>query len=112
MKFSAIILLLLLASCIKKADAPSADQVTPDQLVARGKSIYALNCIACHNVDPKKDGVVGPAVFGSSPELIHARVMKAEYPPGYTPKRATKQMAAITHHEKELPALHAFLNAQ
>lgn len=109
MKFSGLILLLLLG-CTKKAEV-TAD-LSGDQLVARGKSIYILNCIACHNVDPKLDGAIGPAISGSSLELITARVLKGSYPDSYKPKRMTKQMAALPHLEKELPALHAFLNAQ
>lgn len=109
MKFSALILLLLLG-CTKKAEV-TAD-LSGDQLVARGKSIYSLNCIACHNVNPKLDGAIGPAIAGSSLELLQARVLKAAYPAGYKPKRTTTQMAALPHLEKELPALHAFLNAQ
>ncbi len=80
--------------------------------MARGKSIYALNCIACHAVNPAKDGPMGPAVSGSSAELLEARVMRGAYPDGYKPKRTTRQMSAISHLEKELPALHAYLNAQ
>ena len=112
MKFRALILLLLLASCTKKQEAPAADQATPDQLIVRGKSIYTLNCIACHNANPKLDGAIGPSINGSSLELIQARVMNASYPAGYKPKRTTSQMVALKHLEKELPALHAFLNAQ
>lgn len=111
MKFTAVILILLLSSCTKKTASP-AEPLSGEQLIARGKSIYALNCIACHAVNPAKDGALGPAVFGSSMELLEARIMKGAYPEGYKPKRITRQMAAITHLEKELPALHAFLNAQ
>jgi mono/diheme cytochrome c family protein len=111
MKFSALLLLILLSGCTKKGDSPQ-EPLSGEQLVARGKSIYALNCIACHAVNPAKDGAMGPAVFGSSMELLEARIMRGAYPEGYKPKRTTRQMAAITHLEKELGALHAFLNAQ
>ena len=112
MKFSALLFLLLAASCTKKADSPSPAKLNPEELVQRGKAIYNLNCIACHNVDPSKDGAVGPALFGSTKELIEARILKATYPPGYKAKRASAQMPALPHLEKEIPALHAFLNSK
>lgn len=80
------------------------------KLSARGEQIYKLNCIACHNPDPKQDGALGPAISGSSLELITARVLKAKYPEGYKPKRETHTMPALPQLEAEIPALHAFLN--
>lgn len=49
-------------------------------------------CIACHNIDPTKDGAVGPAVKGSSRALIESKLLRGEYPAGYKPKRETKLM--------------------
>lgn len=107
MKFS--VFLLLLAACTK----PGSDgaPVSPEEtLVRTGKSVYASNCIACHNPDPTKDGPLGPAVKGSSRELIEARVLRAEYPPGYTPKRKSKVMVALPQlNANDLDALAAFL---
>jgi mono/diheme cytochrome c family protein len=81
-----------------------------DPLVARGRSVYMANCIACHNPNPHKDGNVGPALQGSSEELLRARVLEIRYPPGYTPKRPTKVMPPLPHLKPEIEALHAFLN--
>ena len=75
----------------------------------RGLRVYRVNCTACHNVDPAVDGSVGPAIKGSSRELIEARVLRAEYPPGYTPKRDSKLMPAQPHLAKDIDALAAFL---
>ena len=80
-------------------------------LVARGRSVYRGNCIACHNIDPSKDGGVGPALAGSSLELLQAKVLRNEYPPGYTPKRSSGNMIPLPHLEGELPALAAYLAA-
>lgn len=78
-------------------------------LSARGKAVYTANCIACHNVQPGNDGAIGPAIAGSSMNLIEARVMRNEYPEGYKPKRDTKAMIALPYLEKDLAALVAYL---
>ncbi len=75
----------------------------------RGKSIYLANCIACHNTDPAKDGSVGPAIKGSSKDLIEARVLRAAYPRGYTPKRRTTAMPPYPYLKSAIPDLAAFL---
>jgi mono/diheme cytochrome c family protein len=79
-------------------------------LASRGRAVYTANCIACHNVDPNLDGAIGPAIAFSSAELIEAKIMRNEYPEGYTPKRQSKAMIALPYLEKDLPALFAYLN--
>lgn len=97
---------------------PSSSEPAPDSreaqtaaLVQRGRVIYQTQCIACHNSDPKRAGTLGPDVFNSSRELLEARLMKAEYPAGYKPKRETHTMVALPHLKNELDAVHAFLNS-
>ena len=80
-----------------------------DPAVARGREVYLSICTACHNADPSRDGSQGPAVAGSSLELLRARVLTQGYPPGYTPKRDTLNMVPLPHVEKDLPALAAYL---
>lgn len=80
-------------------------------LQKRGKVIYETYCTACHARNPVQDGPVGPANAGASLELLEAKVLRNEYPAGYTPKRETAAMVPLTHLEPELPALHAFLNS-
>ncbi|MBP9673572.1 MAG: cytochrome c [Bacteriovoracaceae bacterium] len=97
---------LILISCQKKEV-----QMTPtSDLYKRGKTVYLSYCISCHNIDPVKDGSLGPAVAGSSLELLSARVVNANYPAGYKPKRSTGLMVAFPELEKDIPAIHAFLN--
>jgi mono/diheme cytochrome c family protein len=112
--FVAVACALAVSGCTKKSSDSStggeAVQMTAEQLSSRGKTIYLSNCTACHNVDPGVDGAVGPAVAGSSLELLEARIMRAEYPAGYKPKRDTRSMVALAHLEKEIPALAAFLS--
>jgi mono/diheme cytochrome c family protein len=100
----------VLASCTKKSSVDLKD-LSPEQLSDRGRSIYVSNCTACHNTDPRKEGSVGPALTGSSKELIEARVLHADYPTGYQPKRSTKVMLALPQLEDEIPALTAYLSS-
>ncbi len=111
MKFSVILfsVLLLATSCTKKQEG-AVIPPTQAELTERGGKIYAMNCISCHNADPSKDGLIGPAVKGSSLELLTARILHAAYPPGYAPKRSTQQMLALPMLEKEIPALQLYLN--
>jgi len=79
--------------------------------VELGRRAFNANCIACHNPDPAKDGTIGPAIAGSSPELVRARVLRAEYPPGYTPKRNTHVMPAQPFLAGEVDHLAAYLSS-
>ena len=90
-------------------DDPPEVPDDPNALVDRGRAVYNANCIACHNVEPGVDGALGPAVAGASFDLIEARVMRNEYPEGYTPKRDTKVMIALPYLEPDLAALAAYL---
>ena len=93
---------------------PAKDPASPPsqaELVARGKSVYNANCIACHAMDPAIDGALGPAVAGSSLELLEARVLRGGYPAGYVPKRPSRVMIPLPHLEPKLPALAAYLQS-
>ena len=80
------------------------------KLLARGKLVYSNNCISCHNRDPKLPGSLGPEIFGSTSELLTARILRAEYPAGYTPKRQSHAMPALPHLAADIDALTAYLN--
>jgi mono/diheme cytochrome c family protein len=75
----------------------------------RGKAVYLSVCIACHNVDPALDGSLGPANAGASRELLEARVVRGEYPPGYKPKRDSRAMPAFPQLADEIDDLTAYL---
>ena len=79
--------------------------------VETGRLAYQANCTACHNPDPAREGTVGPALAGSSPELVRARVLRAEYPPGYTPQRETHLMPAQPFLAPQVDALAAYLGS-
>lgn len=126
--FSFVLVLSCTAAPTSKAPAPSPAAATQGaaapaaaaaaattktyapELVSRGMRVYRSNCIACHNLDPNKPGSQGPDVFGSSLELLEARVLSLKYPPGYKPKRMTKLMRPMPMIKKDLPALEAYLN--
>jgi mono/diheme cytochrome c family protein len=78
-------------------------------LAARGEKVYRSACIACHAPDPTQPGPVGPEIAGSSLELLRAKVLRNEYPPGYAPRRETRAMVPLPHLEPDLPALAAYL---
>lgn len=104
--------MVAVVGCTKKQPAVDAGAApaAPLSLEEKGHDVYKRNCIACHNVDPAKDGGIGPAVAGSSLELLDARVVKGTYPAGYTPKRPTHTMVALPHLKGDLDALTAYLN--
>jgi mono/diheme cytochrome c family protein len=97
---------LLLAALACSQGEPSDPQAA---LVKRGEQVYLNNCTACHARNPNESGPVGPPIAGSSRELLEAKVLRNEYPAGYTPKRDTKAMIPLAHLEPELPALVAYL---
>jgi len=67
------------------------------------------NCVLCHNADPNLAGNQGPAIAGSSRELVYDRVMYLTYPAGYTPKQPTHLMRAFPQLVNRIDDLTAFL---
>ena len=98
-----LVLLVLVGAC----SDPGGHRLSP--LAQQGQRVYHNVCIACHNGDPTKDGSAGPAIAGSSRELIEARVLRAEHPPGYTPKRPGNVMPRFEYLSKDIDALAAYL---
>lgn len=94
-----------------KASGPPAETRSEQELIAAGRSAYNANCIACHAMDPTQDGALGPAVAGSSYELLERRIVHGDYPEGYEPKRPSRVMVALPHLESRLPELAAYLGS-
>jgi mono/diheme cytochrome c family protein len=93
--------------------APAEQDTRSEQeLIAAGRGVYNANCIACHNMDPAKDGALGPAVAGASYALLEARIVRGEYPPGYEPKRDTRVMIPLPHLKPQLKELTAYLDSK
>lgn len=80
-----------------------------DDLVARGRTVYGNVCTTCHNADPRLAGTVGPALAGSSRELLAAKVLRGEYPPGHAPKAPSQLMPKFPYLEDSIDALAAYL---
>ena len=94
----------VVAACSKPGPAS-----TP--AVTSGRQIYMANCASCHNSNPSRDGGVGPAIAGSSRELVEARVLQQSYPPGYKPKRTTHLMRKLPWLAPKIDDLTAFLDS-
>ena len=96
-------LLFSLSACGGEAEDPATE------LARKGRGTFESVCTACHARDPSQPGPVGPEIAGASLELLQAKVLRNEYPPGYVPKRDTQAMAPLLYLESELPALEAYL---
>ena len=88
----------------------SKESITLTNDSEKGKATYYANCIPCHNNDPKKQGSIGPKIYGASKDLLTKKINYGEYPKNYTPKKNTKIMPLMPHLHKNISNLHAFLN--
>jgi len=101
---------LLLISCTKdkSLEGKTAEEI---KLINQGRKVYMTTCVVCHHPNPKLVGPTGPAIHGSSLELVTAKLLKGGYPKGYKPKRSTHLMPTfIEEHAKDVDAIHSFLN--
>jgi mono/diheme cytochrome c family protein len=101
--FAGLLAPLVLAGCSRSED------VSTDPAVARGHEVYKSVCLACHAPNPVDAGSLGPPIAGSSRALIEARVIHADYPNGYTPKRSGKTMPAFPNLAGSIDDLTAYL---
>jgi mono/diheme cytochrome c family protein len=100
----AVLALTMFVACAEGGES------TLSPLAQAGERVYLNVCIACHNGDPTLDGSLGPAIAGSSTELLEARVLRGTYPPGYEPKRAgSGVMPTFAYLADQIPALAAYL---
>jgi mono/diheme cytochrome c family protein len=87
------------------------DQATLD----KGKRLYLSNCIQCHNKDPNLKGSLGPEMIDAPLVVMTAKVMTGVYPAvlpaGFVPKRKSKAMRKIPRLQKDIPAIHAWVQS-
>jgi mono/diheme cytochrome c family protein len=95
-------------SCSQGSEGEATAAAVPPA-VAEGKQLYQVNCTACHATDPNQNGALGPAIAGSPETLLEAKVLRNEYPPGYTPKRQSHAMVPLPQLKDKIPALAAYL---
>lgn len=76
---------------------------------ARGRQVYQAQCVACHHPDPAAAGSIGPAVKGTSAEVLRAKLLEGTYPSGYVPKRPTRVMQPMPQLAVDVDALAAYL---
>jgi mono/diheme cytochrome c family protein len=100
---SALAAITVVAACGGDTD-PSQDPAA-----ARGELIYRNICVVCHNADPNEEGTLGPAIGQATRALLEAKVLRGEYPDGYTPTRDTHQMPQFEYLEPNLDDIEAFL---
>jgi mono/diheme cytochrome c family protein len=91
---------LTVTGCSESATNPLAE---------RGRQVYLSQCTSCHAADPSQPGPIGPPVKGSARALLEARILRADYPAGYVPKRSTKIMPAQPQVATDIPALSEYL---
>ena len=119
LRCSSFIFLGLLAACSQTSSPDPLDLASrgPEErkLIEQGRGVYQTICTACHHSDPRKPGAIGPDISGSSLELIRSKVILGKYPEGVAPKKALlngmSQMPPMPTLEKDIPALHSYLNA-
>jgi mono/diheme cytochrome c family protein len=101
---------LVLAALFGALACSAGEEPKLSPLARQGRDVYQSVCVACHNGDPNRDGAVGPANAGASRELLEAKVLRGEYPPGYQPKRPDSHaMPPLPYLKDQIPALAAYL---
>jgi len=108
---SSLLLGALISSLLFSVSVFCADQATLD----KGKRLYLSNCIQCHNKDPNVKGSIGPEMVDAPLSVMTSKVMTGLYPvvlpAGFVPKRKSKAMKKITKLEKDIPAIHAWVQS-
>lgn len=107
----AVILGAFLGSLLFSQATLAQDQAILD----KGKRVYMANCIQCHNRDPNLKGSLGPEMVDAPLEVMTSKVMTGLYPvvlpAGFVPKRKSKAMRKIPKLQKDVPAIHAWVQS-
>ena len=100
---------LCATACSERTDDAAQPAAAETAAALRGRKIYENVCIACHNADPTQAGSLGPPLAGASLALLEAKVLRGEYPPGYTPQRPSRTMPNFAYLEGRLGDVAAYL---
>jgi len=100
---------VVLAAVTAAAACSPGDSASEKSPFERGELVYKNVCIACHNADPTLPGSLGPAIAGSSRELIEHRVIHGTYPDGYERQRDSSVMPQFPHLAGSIDDLAAYL---
>lgn len=102
-------LFIAIVSATAATACSSGDSATEKTAYERGEIVYKNVCIACHNADPAQPGSLGPAIAGSSRELLQHRVIHGTYPEGYERQRDSSTMPQFPHLAESIDDLVAYL---
>lgn len=104
-------MIFFLLSCQKEFHYESRANLILTPQEEKGKLIYHTHCILCHNPDPRIEGTIGPALYGSSLELLEARVLTRGYPEGYRPKKDSEIMPDFPELKENITEIKAYLDS-
>ena len=96
-------------ACAALACGSGGEETGLDAAAVRGRTVYENVCTACHHRDPRLPGALGPELAGASLELIEAKVLRNEYPPGYAPKLPSDAMPKYEYLAPNLGDMAAYL---
>lgn len=102
-----ILSLGLLVSCTQGRDRTPLEDLSLEE---RGRRVFQAKCIACHSINTKQDGSLGPALYGVPLEVFKAKTLTGRYPEGYQATRTSRVMPAMPEVKEHIEALHRFVN--
>lgn len=88
----------------------SKEFIVTSRPMSSGEKIYQRDCATCHNPDPRLQGNIGPAIWGSSKDLLTSKMLEGEYPIFYSPKRTTNVMPKFPKSDSDIEEIYKFLN--
>lgn len=76
-----------------------------------GQIIYKTVCSKCHNVNPTKQGSIGPELFTTPKEVFKTKVITGTYPTSYTPKRKTRIMPKFKNLTNKIDSIYKYIRS-
>mgnify|MGYP001161493039 FL=1 len=101
-------LILLISFILSGCSSEGTNNISSDSY-EKGEIVYKTLCISCHHIDPRKDGILAPAIAGSDYELIKSMIMTGRPPKGVKQKWPEAKMAPLPHLKESIPHLHDYI---